>query len=197
MNLYCENMYDNIYNYLIDKDIIIDDKDIFINKLKYFLLKYKRIIAIILLIILLFIGYNCNLIYLDFDLYQDNQIKNKNIDKIDKIDKNISGGYKADFTLSKSKVLPKLGAAAKSAGSSIKSGAKTALSAAKPKNIYKFGERRAEDAKALAPRFYSFLYSIALTALAFLIFVPTIGFLIVGIICYSLLRSKIGYIKSL
>ena len=97
----------------------------------------------------------------------------------------------------KSKVLGKLGDSASSVASSIKSGASTALSAAKPKNLYNFGERRADDAKAFAPKLYSFIYSVAITALAFLIFMPALGFLFVGIICDSLLKGKIGYIKRL
>ena len=49
----------------------------------------------------------------------------------------------------------------------------------------------------MAPQFYGLIYSIAISALMFLIFMPAIGFLIVGIVCYSLLKDKISDIKGL
>ena len=196
MDLDYNNIYNCIYNYLIDKDIIIIDNDynndsnnsnILINKLKYYLLKYKRIIAIILFIILLIIGYHCDLHYLDIDLYQSKIVNHENIIKNEK---NISGGMRPF----KSKLVSKASAKTSSA---LKSGAKLARSALKLKNINSFAEQRAADAKEFAPKFYAFIYSVALTAIGFLIFMPAIGFLIVGIICYSLLKKKIGYIKNL
>ena len=56
---------ENLHNYLIDKDITINENDTRINKLKFFLLKYKRIIAIIFFIILLIIGHYCDYNYLE------------------------------------------------------------------------------------------------------------------------------------
>ena len=62
---------------------------------------------------------------------------------------------------------------------------------------YEFGARRADDYKSFAPWFYGMIYSIAISILMFLIFMPAVGFFIVGIICYSILKDKMGYIKSL
>jgi hypothetical protein len=179
-------IYNIINNYLIDKDIIINENDNFNNKLKYFLLKYKRIIAIILLIIILFIGYQCDLHFLDI-----NNNDNDNDNDSSKHRQNILHGgyesYKSRFIAPKAKAL----------GSSIKSGAIKSVKAFKPKNLYKFGEQRAADAKEMAPQFYGLIYSIAITGLMFLIFMPAVGFLILGIVCYSLLRDKISAIKGL
>ena len=49
-----------LYDYFIDDSIIINENDDFIIKIKKGIFKYKRIISLILLIILLIIGYYCN-----------------------------------------------------------------------------------------------------------------------------------------
>ena len=183
-----KNLYIHINNYLIDKDIIINENDNFNNKLKFFLLKYKRIIAISLLIILLIIGYQCDLYFLNFD-------NNNNNDETYKPQPNIlHGGYDANFSGYQSKVIAP---GAKKAWAATKKGATAAVKGLKPKNLYKFGAARAQDVKEMAPQFYGLIYSIAISALMFLIFMPAIGFLIVGIVCYSLLKDKISDIKGL
>ncbi len=55
-----KNIKNNIVNYFIDNDIVINDDDDIKIKIKKFLLKYKRTIAMICLIILLIIGYHCD-----------------------------------------------------------------------------------------------------------------------------------------
>ena len=167
-------IYNNIKNYLIDKNINTNDEDnTFINKLKYSLLKYKRIIAIILLIILLFIGYQCNISFLDTNTNSYN----------------LKGGEQ-------SVIAGKLSSAMNSLGTTLKSGKIYALKSG-ASETYDFGARRADDFKDFAPRFYTLIYSIALSVLMFLIFMPAVGFFVVGIICYSMLKDKMGYIKSL
>ena len=162
----------NIKNYLIDENINTDENDTFINKLKYSLLKYKKIISIILLIILLFIGYQCNINFLDTNINTNSY--------------NLKGGV----------ITGAIGRGAKSLGKTLWSG-KTAAIKSGISNTYDFGARRADDFKDFAPRFYSLIYSIALSVLMFLIFMPAVGFFVVGIICYSMLKDKMGYIKSL
>lgn len=83
-NDYINIFYDKINNYFIDNEIIINDNDDNYIKFKKYLVKYKRIIGVILLIILLSIGYCC-----DFDFSNnesnsygnDNDNDNKNIQK--------------------------------------------------------------------------------------------------------------------
>jgi hypothetical protein len=165
----------NMYNYLIDDKIVIYENDTLIIKFQKILLKYKKIIAIILLITLLIIGYLCNI----QNLYLNNSNNDKNHSCI------LNGGYKSVY-------------AAK-----IKEGASDKMASGKagilnaPGNIKTFGANRAEDAKDLAPWFYGIIYSVSIALLSFLIFVPAIGFIIVGLICYVLLKGKISYIKSL
>ena len=59
---------DIIINYLIDKNIKYNENDTTLIKIEKFLLKYKRIISIVLLIILLYIGNQCNLSYLNINV---------------------------------------------------------------------------------------------------------------------------------
>ena len=165
-----------MYNYLIDSKIEIYENDTLLTKIQKILLKYKRIIAIILLIILLIIGYLCNI----NKLYLNNNNQSR-YDTTCILYGGRSSIYKAQI---------KEGAAKKAAA--LKSGIVNA-----PGNLKAFGDRRAEDAKELAPWFYGIIYSISLALLSFLIFVPVIGFVIVGLICFALLKTKISYIKSL
>jgi len=67
----------NIDNYFIDNDIDIKEDDDTQIKYKKYLLKYKRIIALICLIILLIIGYYYN----PFNIENKNSINNKSIQK--------------------------------------------------------------------------------------------------------------------
>jgi len=76
-NKFClDNIKNNIVNYFIDNDIIINDDDDIKTKIEKFLLKYKRTIAMICLIILLIIGYYCDpySIFYHYDK-TDNQIQ--------------------------------------------------------------------------------------------------------------------------
>ena len=164
----CNYIYNKIYHYLIDTNIKFNKHDTLLIKSKKFLLRYKRIIAIILLIILLIIGYQCKIYYLYIKPTEKTCILN--------------GG-----------AMDAMGAMGDSGGDS---GGKSKIGAALG-NAKKFGDRRAEDAKELAPWFYGILYSVSITILAFLIIMPAIGFFILGIVCFALLKDNIGYIKSL
>lgn len=172
------NICDNLINYLIDKNIHINENDTTLTKLKLFLLKYKRIISIILLILLLIVGHTCNLTYLNFNISSDNE-NNKN--------KLLNGGVYKGF-----KASSKLSSSMSSMGDTLKHGKFNAL-----KSGYQGVANRAERAKDFAPWLYGLIYSIAITILIFMIFMPAIAFFILGIICYNLVKGKISYIKSL
>ena len=169
-------MYHYFYNYLIDTKINIYEDEPLLTKFQKILLKYKRLIAIFLLIILLIIGYLCKIQYLY--ITKNNQ-NNKNHACI------LNGGRSSIYA---AKIKEGLGEKA----SALKSGIANA-----PGNIKAFGDRRVEDAKELAPWFYGIIYSISIALLSFLIFMPAIGFIVVGLICFVLIKDKISYIKSL
>lgn len=169
----------NIYNYLIDTKIDIDENDTLLIKLQKILLKYKRIIAIVLLIILLILGYYCN-IYNIYNLNTNNK-KHTHDTCI------LSGGESRSSIYA-----PKMRESISSGYASAKTGILNA-----PSNLKEFGKSRAKEAKELAPWFYGIIYSISIALLTCLIFMPAICFIILGFICYSLLKSKMVYIKSL
>jgi hypothetical protein len=240
----------NIHNYLIDTDIIINDDDNFINKIKNYLLKYKRIIAIIFVIILLLIGYYCDYTYLQIkrSFKDDNYILTGGAVGSTFGQKIKTGFSKAGQSIKSGlqktgraiKAAPgKAGRAIKAApgklGTGLKMAAKKTFALKKPstvskiqkskaaqsisKGVSKVGQvlktgkmaalkagvsgtknfigNRAQDFKEFSPWFFSIMYTIALTIMGFIIILPSIGFFVVGLICYVILKDKITYIKSL
>ena len=75
-----KNIKNNIVNYFIDNDIVINDDDEIKIKIKKFLLKYKRTIAMICLIILLIIGYHCDPYSINYNHINYNNIHDIMID---------------------------------------------------------------------------------------------------------------------
>ena len=151
---------DTIINYLVDKNIKGNENDTTLSKIEKFLLKYKRIIAIVLLILLLFIGNQCNLSYLTF-----------NVNNKKEYILNGGGGSTAAMAEMDAKI--------------------------NTNSTYDFGAKYANKFKDNSSVIYGFIYSIAITILMFLIFVPAVGFIVIGFICYSLLKTRIIALKSL
>ena len=175
---------DIIINYLINKNKKYNENDTTLIKIEKFLLKYKRIISIVLLIILLYIGNQCNLSYL-------------NINVNNKKEYVLNGGKLGDRS-SPTGDLKKIGSSISSKASSVKSSlGKSKTYKRGAQNTYDFGEKYANKFKDNSSVFYGFVYSIAITILMFLIFVPAVGFVVIGFICYSLLKTRMEAIKSL
>ena len=197
--LYNQDISNYIYNYLIDSNINIYDDDTLLIKFQKILLKYKRIIAIVLLIILLIIGNQCNYIFI-----------NKKVNSYilyggagGAVDPVAAGGPAGDpagdpaaATTPPKKRRYKSKYASKLKEGAVKRG-KIARSAIKRKNIKAFADRRGQDIKDAAPWLMGIIYSSSIALLSFLIFMPAIGFIVVGIICFALLKQKMSYIKSL
>ena len=57
--------------------------------------------------------------------------------------------------------------------------------------------RNGVDFKEFALWMYGILYSVELSIMGCIIILPSLGFFVVGIVCYVLLKEKIGYLKSL
>ena len=202
-----------IENYFIDYKIIIKDDDNIDIKIKKFLLKYKRIIGVVLLIILLIIGYNCNPYHIN---------TNSNSNENSKIIQ--SGGAGAIAAVARSTVASP---AAASAVSSIASDTAGNIKAAageetkkklkdKAKGVAKSGLKSAGsgiksagsgmyDAAGAASRglidsadlIFQILFSIAIFVVICIVLVPSLALLIIGIICYVLLKDKIKLLKGL
>ena len=175
---------DIIINYLINKNIKYNENDTTLIKIEKFLLKYKRIISIVLLIILLYIGNQCNLSYL-------------NINVNNKKEYVLNGGKLGDRS-SPTGDLKKIGSSISSKASSVKSSlGKLETYEKAGEKTYDYGAKYANKFKDNSSVFYGFVYSIAITILMFLIFVPAVGFVVIGFICYSLLKTRMEALKSL
>ena len=218
---YHNYIYNYMYHYLIDTKIKIYENDTLSIKFQKILLKYKRIIAIVLLIILLIIGYQCDIYYIFINKKEKTCILHGGDGNAAPAAAAAAAPAAAAVSAAAAAAAPAAAAAASAAAdavkpkakkgklykskyaSKIKAGAKNAAAATKsgimnaPANLKAFGQRRAEDIKDLAPWFYGIIYSISIALLSFLIFMPTIGFIVVGIVCFALLKEKISYIKSL
>jgi len=187
---------EDIINYFIDKKIIIYKDDTNEIKFNKYILKYKKIISIIILIILLIVGYYCN-------PYKFNNIVN--VKNIENIENALVGGSSLGEKISKSKFvqksaasydtkMAKVGEFKDSTKESLKSGAKAAIS---PSTYYNAGATAARSFTNNADLIYQILYSIALFIVICIITIPAIGFIIVGIFCYFLLKNKMKKLKSL
>ena len=206
-------IWQSIVNYFIDNTININDTDTTSLKIKKKLLKYKRIIGLILLIILLLIGYYC-------EPYGNNSISSISNNKLNKLKTQKGSGFGPsgeshdDFTARMS-AMEAEGKAAKDAFLSANVPEANAGNAAnevkkpgvlnrmgeeaqyqKTQKLYNYGARAGNAAKEWSGWLYSIIYSVAISLLLCIIIVPSIAFFIIGIICYFLLKNRMKVIKG-
>ena len=218
----------NITNYFIDNEITINDDDIISIKVKKFLLKYKRIISLICLIILLIIGYHCDFYHIINNDYNnnsdDNQIQNGGVlDPAKEARKaelaGIAAKGKADRKAAKDTAIAEKATAKKAKqdakaagpgkiekkaasgqaklaaqGQSLKNAGKKALTLSTYTDPLKNAGRAVTDNADLI---FQVFYSIAIFILICIVTIPTIAFVVVGIICYVLLKPKMAALKAL
>lgn len=220
-----------LYDYFINKKIVINDKDDIQTKIEKYIIKYHKIIGIILLIIFLII------------LYCHSSIPNINI----KIQKGGATAVPLAATAVSSGAISATGATG--VASAISStGATSALSTGaglagatniaskidgvteelsnihvkgltnSSKKMEKFkkyasegksitgkyfgsaadySRRTAAVIKGYSPIFYRMLYTVAFTLIVAIVVLPSLAFLIIGIVCYFLLQKNMDYIKKL
>jgi hypothetical protein len=177
-----------IYNYFIDNHIIIYKNDTTKIKIKKFLLKYKRIISLVLLIILIIIGYYCN--PYNFEIYSNTQNGGGMMSTL-------KSKYKEGVKSQVAKFDTKVESAKeglKSAGEGLATGAKAAVS---PSTYYNAGATAARAFRDNADVIYQIFYAIALFIIICIVTLPAIAFAVVGICCYFLLKDKMKTFKSL
>lgn len=199
-------IWQSIVNYFIDNTITINDTDNRTLKFKKFLLKYKRIIGLILLIILLLIGYYC-------EPYSNNSNSNDNSLKSLKKQKGGAAAIASAAAKINTSAVANAAGAAKNATAAATNAAGAATNAAgedgeagddnKPESqypkmsrMYEYGSRAGNSAKEWSGWLYSIIYSVAISLLLCIIVVPSIAFFIIGIICYFLLKNNMKMIKG-
>ena len=182
-----------ITDYFINNTIIINDNDDYKTYIEKFLLKYKRLIGLVLLTILLIIG------YFEYNINNDNN--NKIIEQ--------SGG--SGFFAKQGAKYGASGAAGVSGVAGVPGvpgfpGAagvpgfpgdkKKSLGAKAASKVYGIGSSAAEGIRNNSDWFYGLLYAIAISLAAFMIIIPSISFFVIGIICYFILKDKMKTLKG-
>jgi len=214
------NTYDYLDNILVFKEYEINPDDDLITKTKMFILRYRRIIGILLLIILVYIGFNCHFgqnrskstnehNYEDSnqDSHKDQKKNIQNIQNGGKI--NFSGAIKKKFaSISPSAIKDKidLKKIEYSGEGKLSSKAKKAIgdssigktfSQIKEAGAYNAGAYVGNKFKEFAGWLYQILFAIAISIAICMVVLPSLSFFIIGIICFFLLKSKISGFKSL
>jgi hypothetical protein len=174
-------------------------------RIKYILVKYRRIIGVIFLILLIYYvapnsaisSTNCNGI-----INQSGGAGSGYVSAIKKY-----SGYdkltRPEVKDKDGKVTDKGGLAARAVSSYDKTAqdkyAKNVMGAAKHtyragKDAVKYG---ADTFASYSDMIFAILYQIAFVIIICIIFVPSLSFVVGGIVCFTLLQRRINYIKSL
>jgi len=218
---------DIVSNYFIDYAITIDDNDSINIKIRKILLKYKRVIALIFLILLLIIGYYCNPYVTHLETNTNTKTQNGGATdppaqtptpaptttapepaasapaaapepKVKKTKKERLKAYgtKKSEQIQASAQLKseKHAAALKEAKQKAKDSVKKAF---KPSTYYDAGASAARAFKDNADVIFQIFYSIAIFILLCIVTIPAFAFIVVGIICYVILKDKMKAIKAL
>jgi len=201
-----KNIWDPLNTYFINYDIIINDNydnydkydkydknNSYSNKLeifKLYLLKYKRVIGLVLLIILLIIGYHCNpYSNMKFSSDMRNDMKS---------DMKIGGGRVGDFmTSQRAKAEMSASSLRDSTKATLAPVGKTLKTAVSPSKMFDAAGAAANKFSDNADMIYRILYSIAIFIVMCIVIVPSLAFIIIGVMCYFLLKKRMKSIKSL
>ena len=246
--MYLETILYDINDFFVNKKIIINENEPLDIKIKKYLIKYKRVIGIVLLIILIIIGYYC---FYDYNNDYDNSLDNyqkgggyeqdfkqkmlaeraamKSIaeDDAETAKKEANETAKKDLAAKKDKTQIKAKMQEAREGKKLiketkkvekqqkrderraKGSAKLAdirankwehtkkLASGTAKGVYNVGAYAADKFKDNAAWFYGILYSVAAFIALSLIIIPSLAFIVIGVVCYFLLKNKIKYFKSL
>ena len=197
-----DNFFNEIKEYFIDNNITIRENDDINIKIKKFLLKYKKIICLILIIILLIMGYYCN----PYENLYNNNIQTGGAAALPGATEEKKTEEKpeekkanAPQTEPEKSYMDKKGDKAKEKLKKRKEGAVNKLKsvANAPAGIYNAGQAAVDKFKDNADIIYQVLYSIALFILICIVTIPSLAFCVIGIICYVLLKDQLGGIKGL
>ena len=185
------NIWEPINNYFVNYDIIINEsRSSKLELFKLYLLKYKRVIGLVLLIILLIIGYNCNP-YSNMNFSSDMKTDMKN-------DMKTGGGRVGDFmTSQRAKAEMSASSLRDSTKATLAPVGKTLKGAVSPTKMFNAAGDAAHSFADNSDMIYRILYSIAIFIVMCIVIVPSLAFIIIGVMCYFLLKSRMKSIKGL
>lgn len=205
-----DNIFYTIKDSLINKEIVINDDYDADVKLKLYLLKYRILIGLILLILLIVLGYYYN-------PYENLFNSNSNDSQVQR------GGAETPTPSIETAALETPATPSRTRRALIRQGRTTIETLAKVgRPIKKAGKKSLETAKDVyndpkkylnkgfdfgaaaahkigdnSDLIYQILYSVALFIVICIVAIPSVGFLIIGIVCYFLLKDKMKTIKGL
>jgi hypothetical protein len=256
---YIYNGYTYLEDLLIIKEHEIKSSDDWITKSKHFLLRYRRIIGIVMLSIVIYLALYCEPVNIENNVYsregyvqkggyeynpsswdgakeleakearkkealkqmrEQNEIKSAyDKEKQDKADaeakekqqkdasqkelerktfKSLSYtdklALKRQDSVSKFKETKTGQTLSKFAGKS-KMGKAAMLGKGIGKGAYKFGAYVGETAKEYSQIFYQILFAVVITVCILMIFLPSLSFFFLGLVCYFLLKKKMANLK--
>jgi len=202
---------------LVFKEYEIDENTDLITQTKQFILRYRRIIGLILLAILLYIWFYC-----DININKSKLENNKYNSGIrERVQKGGLPKVPSSFTAKIKQGAGKLGGVFHSkAGTELqreklkdsykdsamgkkveemKSMRSAGFSTTKVigKNVYQAGAYAGEKFKEFAGWLYEILFAIAISIAICMVVLPSISFFILALICFFLLKKKVAAIKGL
>jgi hypothetical protein len=248
---YIYNGYTYLEDLLIIKEHEIKSSDDWITKSKHFLLRYRRIIGIVMLSIVIYLALYCEPVNIENNVYSREGYVQKGGDEYDfskfsfhesadrieaqkksimesheaqkkaaeeiKLKEEVEAKKKADANEKHKKELrhnyKKLDSSdkaelkakekisefketktGKTLGKFAGKGAK-GKAAMLGKGAYKLGAYVGETAKEYSQIFYQILFAVVITVCILMIFLPSLSFFFLGLVCYFLLKKKMANLK--
>jgi hypothetical protein len=252
---YIYNAYSYLEDTLIIKEHEINKQDDWITKSKQFLLRYRRIIGIVMLCIVIYLALYCEPVEiaesdysreeyiqkggagLDFSFYAHEKEAKAKADRIEAQKKTILESHTAqkqaqeeiakqekEDAEAKVKANAKQKEEERQAYKSLSSGDKAILKAEQKlkdfkqsktgktlskfkdkgfkgkaamlgKGAYNVGAYVGETAKEYSGIFYQILFAVVITVCILMIFMPSLSFFFLGLVCYFLLKKKMANLK--
>ena len=172
--------------YRIDKPLHIQPSSLSLTtQIKYYLVKYRRIIGIVLLILLFYIIPSVS-IYSSID-------KQCGGGSISSAIKNMKSSTVSTYSKLKSSTSKSYSKYADKTAIAMSRGALKHTYRA-GKDAVKYG---ADVYASYSDMIFTILYQIAFVIIICIIFVPSLAFVVGGIVCFTLLQRRINYLKSL
>jgi hypothetical protein len=185
-------------NFIINNRIIINEDDELHIRIEKYIVKYHRVIGLILLLIFLLI------LYCHYGLLKIKNVQNGGAVAAAPalaLAPGVAGamGSSAQMALLAQSInTTKIGVdktmmdKVKGLYSKGKQGAESGFG-----SIKDYGRRSMSAIKSYSPIFYRMLYTVAFTLIVAIVVLPSVAFLIIGVICYFLLQKNMDYIKKL
>jgi hypothetical protein len=189
---YLEYIGEQCRKLLIDNDYVIDDSQEWQEQVKIYVMRYRRIFGLVMLVVLISIKYYCDKRDFDNNVLQNggkslivSQLKKGKLSMGDKFAKSKLGQYNKGLG-EMSEKLKEQGLTDDQITSTLRGKKYTDV-----KNYV--GDKLSGFANWL----YEILFAIAISIAICMVILPTLSFFILALFCYILLGKKIGSVKNI